>query len=162
VSSLEPPIIDASLRDALAELEAFLDGVPEERATALVLPFASRWVLSGVGFDLGRLREEAETLVKATPLSDRIVSGYVDQVAYWVSQRMLLDERDEPQPDVAAAQLELARATLEARAGLVEQEGFPRVAAGLRGALDDSSGGRPPDDRLWSALALRIAESVLP
>jgi hypothetical protein len=87
VSAAEPPIIDASLRDALAELEAFLDGVPEERAAALVLPFASRWVLSGVGFDLGRLREEAETLVNATPLSDRIVSGYADQVAYWVCIR---------------------------------------------------------------------------
>jgi hypothetical protein len=156
------PVLDESLRDALGELEDYLEGVPEERSSELVLPFASRWVLPAVGLDLGRLRDEADTFVKATPLSDRIVSGYVDHVAYWVSQRMLLDERDEPQPAVAAAQLEVARAMLAERAGLVEQEGFPRVAAGVRRALDDSSGGRPPDDRLWSALALRIAESVLP
>jgi hypothetical protein len=156
------PVLDESLRDALGELEDYLQDVPEERSSELVLPFASRWVLPELGLDLGRLREEADTLVNATPLSDRIVSGYVDHVAYWVSQRMLLDERDQPQSAVAAARLELARAVLGERAGLVEHEGFPRVAAGLRRALDDSSGGRPPDDRLWSAFALRIAESVLP
>ena len=158
----QAPLVDEPMREALAELEDFLDGVPAERAGELVLPFASRWVLPEAGFDLTRLRDEADTLVKATPLSDRIVSGYVDHVAYWVSQRMLLDEHDEPQPEVAAARLEAARATLDERAGVVEQEGFPRVAAGMRTALDESSGGRPPDDRLWSALALRIAESVLP
>jgi hypothetical protein len=156
------PVLDETLREALAELEDYLEGVAVEHSSELVLPFASRWVLPEVGLDLGRLREEADTFAKATPLSDRIVSGYADHLAYWVSQRMLLDERDEPQPAVAAAQLELARATLAARARLVEDEGFPRVAAGLRRALDDSSGGLPPDDRLWSALALRIAESVLP
>jgi hypothetical protein len=153
--------VDESLRGALAELEDYLDGVPEGRAAELVLPFASRWVLPELGLDLGRLREEADTFVKATPLSDRIVSGYAGHVAYWISQRMLLNERDEPRPDVAAAQLALARATLAERAALVEAEGFPRVAAAMRRALGDASGGRPPDDRLWSALALRIAESVL-
>jgi hypothetical protein len=158
----ESPVLDESLRDALGELEDYLEGVPDERSSELVLPFASRWVLPAVGLDLPRLRDEADTFAKATPLSDRIVSGYVDHLAYWVSQRMLLDERDEPQPAVAAAQLEVARATLGDRAALVEEEGFPRVAAGLRRALDESSGGQPPDDRLWSALALRIAESVLP
>jgi hypothetical protein len=39
------------------------------------------------------------------------------------------------------------------RGELVEGEGFPRVAAGLR---------RAEGDPLWSALALRIAESALP
>jgi hypothetical protein len=42
---------------------------------------------------------------------------------------------------------------LAERADLVEAEGCPRVAAGLRAA-----GGDP----LWTALAARIAESVLP
>src|SRR5262245_53084713 len=106
------------MRDALAELEAYLDGVPEEQAAALVLPFGSRWVLPEAGFDLGRLRDEAETMKDATPLSDRIVSGYADHLAYWVSQRMLLDEQDRPQPDQASRRLEAARATLRERAGL--------------------------------------------
>jgi hypothetical protein len=157
----ETPLIDAAMRDALAELESFLEGVPEERAAELVLPFASRWVLPAAGLDLDRLRGEAETMRNATPLSDRIVSGYSDHLAYWVGQRMLLDEHDQPQPATSAEQLAAARAALAERAAVVEAEGFPRVAAGIRQALDESSGGTPPDDRLWSAMALRIAESVL-
>jgi len=154
-------VVDESFRVALTELEDYLQHMPDERLTALVLPFASRWTLPEVGLDLGRLRDEADLLVKATPQSDRIVSGYVDHVAYWVSQRMLLDEHDEPQPAVAAAQLQTARATLAQRAELLEREGFPRVAAGLRRVLDESSGGQPPDDCLWTAFAVRIAESAI-
>ena len=97
----------------------------------------------------------------ATPLSDRIVCGHADHLAYWVGQRMLLDEHDQPQPAVSAERLAVARATLAERAAVVEAEGFPRVAVAIRRALDDSSGGEPPDDRLWSAMALRIAEAVL-
>ena len=138
--------IDDSLRAALAELEDYLDGVPDERAAELTLPFASRWVLPDLGFDLARLQEEADTFVKATPLSDRILTGYADQVGYWISQRMALDGD-------AAARLHRAEALLADRARLVEDEGFPRVAAGLR---------RAEGDPLWSALALRIAESALP
>jgi hypothetical protein len=161
-NEVQSAVLDESFRVALAELEDYLEDVPDERLTTLVLPFASRWTLPAAGLDLGRLRDEADLLVKATPQSDRIVSGYVDHVAYWVSQRMLRDERDEPQPAVAAAQLEGARATLAERAELVEREGFPRVAAGLRRVVDESSGGQPPDDCLWTAFATRIAESVLP
>jgi hypothetical protein len=138
--------VNEDLREAVAELEDYLDGVPRERSGELVLPFASRWILGDVGLDLARLREEADTLVKATPLSDRIVSGYVDHVAYWVSRRMLLDGE-------SGAQLERARAALSERAALLEAEGFPRVAGGVREAAAASD--------VWTALAERIAESVL-
>ena len=138
--------IDDPLRTALAELEDYLDGVPDERTAELTLPFASRWILPELGFDLPRLQEEADTFVKATPLSDRILSSYPGQVGYWVEQRMALDGD-------AATQLRRAEAMLAERAQLVEDEGFPRVAAGLR---------RADGDPLWSAIALRIAESVLP
>ncbi|MDA0159429.1 hypothetical protein OM076_04065 [Solirubrobacter ginsenosidimutans] len=138
--------IDDSLRTALAELEDYLDGVPDERVAELTLPFASRWVLPELGFDLPRLQEEADTFVKATPLSDRILSSYPGQVGYWVEQRMALDGD-------AATQLRRAETMLAERAQLVEDEGFPRVAAGLR---------RAAGDPLWSAIAQRIAESVLP
>ncbi len=138
--------IDDSLRTALAELEDYLDGVPDQRVAELTLPFASRWVLPELGFDLPRLQEEADTFVKATPLSDRILTSYPGQVGYWVEQRMALDGD-------AATQLRRAETMLAERAQLVEDEGFPRVAAGLR---------RANGDPLWSAIALRIAESVLP
>ena len=141
--------MDDALREALAELEDYLDGVPEDRAAELVLPFGSRWILPALGFDLPRLTEEAETFVQATPLSDRILSNYPDHVAYWVSQRMLVDT-DEGERRARA------RSELTERAQLVGDEGFPRVAA----ALSQLAAG--PDERVWSALALRIAESVLP
>ena len=153
--------LDESFRAALLELEEYLDGIAAEQVGGLVLPFASRWVLPEAGFDLTRLRAEAETLVQATPLSERILVGYVDQLAWWISQRMLLDGEEE---DLAAARtrLEQARHEIENRADLVESAGFPLVAAAFRRALEETARGEPPANLLWSAFALRIAESVLP
>jgi hypothetical protein len=138
-------VVDDALREALAELEDYLDGVPPERAAELTLPFASRWVLPELGFDLPRLQDEADTFAQATPLSDRILTSYKAHLTYWVEQRMALDGD-------AATQLARAEKMLAERAGRVEAEGFPRVADGLRAASGDP---------LWTALAERIAESVL-
>jgi hypothetical protein len=153
---------DEEFRVALAELESYLEGIADDRVGEVVLPFASRWVLGGSGLDVDRLREEADVFVKATPQPDRILAGYREQAAYWVSQRMLLDERDEPRPGGGREELARARAVLEERASLVEAEGFPRVAAAFRQLLEATAGGSPPADLLWNAMALRIAESVLP
>jgi hypothetical protein len=158
----QPDALDDAFRAALLELEEYLDGMPREQLGELVLPFATRWVLPHAGFDLARLREEADTLVQATPLSERILSGYVDQVAWWVSQRMLLDEAEEPAPEIARARLAKVRDEIENRAATVAAAGFPRVAAAFRLALEETAGGEPPANPLWSALALRIAESVVP
>jgi hypothetical protein len=138
-------VIDDELRTALAELEEHLDGVEPERAAELTLPFASRWVLPDLGFDLPRLQDEAGTFVEATPLSDRSLTSYKGHLTFWVEQRMALDGD-------AATQIARAQRMLAERAGTVEAEGFPRVAHGLRAAKGDP---------LWSALAERIAESVL-
>jgi hypothetical protein len=51
---------------------------------------------------------------------------------------------------------------IEQRAATVEAAGFTRVAEGFQLALEETAGGEPPTNLLWSALALRIAESVLP
>jgi hypothetical protein len=158
--AVEPPLIDGSLRDALAELEAYLDLHEDERLAELTLPFGSRWVLNDIGLDVTRLRDEADVLVKATPLSDRILANHVSHVTYWVSQRMMLDADETRQTERATEQLRAAAALLSERADLVETEGFPLVAQGLRASATTSSGGRPPDDALWQAMAQRIAESV--
>ena len=153
--------LDEGFREALRELDDYLDGMPREQLGELVLPFATRWVLPHAGFDLARLREEADTLVKATPLPDRILAGYADQVAWWVSQRMFLDEAEQPAPEDARTRLATAREEIENRAETVAAAGFPRVADGFRLALEETAGGEPPANPLWNALALRIAESVL-
>jgi hypothetical protein len=158
----EPEPLDDAFRAALLELEEYLDGMPRDGLGELVLPFATRWVLPQAGFDLARLREEADTLVQATPLSERILTGYVDQVAWWVSQRMLLDGGEEPDLETARTRLARVRDEIEQRATTVEAAGYPRVADAFRVALEETAGGEPPANPLWSALALRIAESVVP
>jgi hypothetical protein len=155
------PVLDEGFRAALLELEDYLANVPDDRLVELVLPFASRWVLPEAGFDLARLREEARTLVAATPLPERILDGYVGQVAWWVSQRMLLDDADEPDLASARVRLDAARVELEKRRATVAAAGFPRVADAFRRVLEETAGGEPPANPLWSALALRIAESVV-
>jgi hypothetical protein len=157
-----PEALDDEFRGALFELDEYLDGVPREQLGGLVLPLATRWTLPQAGFDLVRLRQEADTLVQATPLSERILSGYVDQVAWWVAQRMLLDDAEAPDLETAQARLAAVREAIDQRAATVEGAGFTRVAEGFRLALEETAGSEPPANLLWSALALRIAESVLP
>jgi len=159
---VRPAALDEAFREALQELEDYLEDLPGERLGELVLPFATRWVLPQAGFDLARLREEADRLVQATPLSERILAGYVDQVAWFVSQRMLLDEAEQPDPGGAQEKLATVRDEIEQRAATVAAAGYPRVAYAFRRALEETAGGEPPANPLWSALALRIAESVVP
>ena len=159
--SQAPEPLDEEFRAALFELDEYLGGMPPEQHGALVLPLATRWALPESGFDVARLREEADTLVQATPLSERILSGYVDQVGWWVAQRMLLDDAEEPDLETARARLATVRDVIERRAATVEAAGFQRVADGFRYALEETAGGEPPASPLWSALALRIAESVV-
>jgi hypothetical protein len=140
--------MNPDLHGAVAELEDYLDGVPAQRAAELVRPFATRWVLPELGFDLARLTEETQTFVAATPLSDRILSSYLGHVTYWVSQRMLLDAQ-------APRRVQRARALLETRADELGDE-FPRVAAGMRRSVERG------DEALLEALAERIAETAMP
>jgi hypothetical protein len=157
----DQPVLDDAFRHALLELEEYLHDMPDERVAELVLPFASRWALPQSGLDVVRLRDEAHLFVQATALSDRILTGYVDQVAWWVSERMLLNEDEQPDLEAAQTCLATVRTEIEQRAGLVETAGYPLVAAAFRRALEETAGGEPPANLLWRALALRIAESAL-
>ena len=53
---VRPAALDEAFREALQELEDYLEDLPGERLGELVLPFATRWVLPRAGFDLARLR----------------------------------------------------------------------------------------------------------
>jgi hypothetical protein len=160
-AKLAQPVLDDAFRHALLELEEYLHDTPDERLVELVLPFASRWTLPQSGLDLVRLREEAHLFVQATPLSDRILTGYADQVAWWLSERMLLGEDEQPDLEAARGYLTTVRAEIEQRAELVETAGYARVAAAFRRVVEETAGGEPPANLLWRALALRIAESAL-
>jgi hypothetical protein len=150
------------LREMIAELDAWLEGQPEERLVEHVLPFATEWVLPEIdGLDVDRYREEAKVFILATPIGDRVLLRFKADAAYWVGQRMLVNAEHEPEPELARSILDSAREQLGARAELLEQEGYANVAAGFRRVLAESAGGEPPADLIWSALALRIAEPYL-
>jgi hypothetical protein len=154
--------ISARLREMIAELDAWLAGEPEDELVGHVLPFATEWVLREVeGLDVDRYREEAKIFILATPLGDRVLLRFPNDVSYWVGQRMLMNEQHEPELERARGVLAAARAQIGAKADLLEQEGYLNVAAGFRRLLDESAGGEPPADLIWSALALRIAEPFL-
>jgi hypothetical protein len=82
-------------------------------------------------------------------------------MGYYMSLRLMMDEADRIEPDEAEAKLAAARAALEVRARWVESE-YPLIAEGFRCLLDETSGGTPPEDRLWRALARRIGDRYLP
>lgn len=154
--------IPAGLRDALAELEAWLEDEPDEKLAGHALVPATRWILEDVpGLDLERYVEEAKTFVVATPIWDRALGRYRKDVTYWMSQRLLMSEAHEPEPERARELLAAARGVIAERADLLDEQGFPRTAGAFRALLDETAGGEPPADLIWNGLALRIAEPFL-
>jgi hypothetical protein len=154
--------ISPGFREALDELEAWLEHEPDDALAEHALLPATRWILSDVpGLDLERYTEEAKTFVLATPIWDRALIRYRNDVTYWMSQRLLMNEADEPEPERARELLAAARAVIAERADLLDGEGFPRIARSFRALLDETAGGEPPADLVWRALGLRIAEPFL-
>jgi len=154
--------IPPTLRDGLEHLDVWLEQQPDEDVAEHVLPLATRWVLEDVeGLDVERYTEEAKTFVLATDIWDRVLKRFPRDATYWMSQRLLVDEAEQPRPDGGASILASARSLIAQRADLLESEGFEQVARAFRRLLDETAGGSPPADLIWSALALRLAEPFL-
>jgi hypothetical protein len=157
-----PAPLTPHLRELIAELDAWLPDQDEAQLVEHVLPFASEWILHDVeGLDVERLTDEAKTWVLANPLPDRVLLRFPGDASYWVGQRMLMDDEHRPDWERAGAALASAKALIAERAELLEAEGYGNVAAGFRRLLDETAGGEPPADPVWSALALRIVEPFL-
>src|SRR4051812_19417760 len=92
--------LDPQLRAMIAELDAWLPAQDDDDVVEHVLPFATEWILRDVdGLDVDRLTEEAKTFVLATPMADRVLLRYKDDVAYWLGIRMFVDEEHRPDPE---------------------------------------------------------------
>ena len=150
-----------SLRPALAELEVYLVGEPPERLVDHVLVLASTWTLGEARLDLHRYTREAQAFRQMTPEHDRVLASFPDAIASFLVYRMMMDEDDVLEPDVAAERLERVRSAIELRASWIEQD-YPLIAEGFRRLLTDTAGGTPPYDRIWHALARRIGDPGLP
>jgi hypothetical protein len=158
VADLLPP----HMHELFAELESWLVGQPDALLAGYALVPATRWVLEDVpGLDVARYDEEARVFVVATPIWDRVLLRYEQDVTYWMAQRLMMNENHEPEPARARELLDSARRVIAERADLLEREGFARTAQSFRALLDESAGGEPPTDVIWKALGLRIAEPYL-
>jgi hypothetical protein len=153
--------IPEGLRPALMELEAFLEGEPPEKLSGYVLVLGSTWVLGAAGFDLDRYSREAREFYKLTPEHDRVLTSFPDAMASYLVYRLMTNEHEELEPDVAAGRLARVKAALEERAQWAECD-FPLVAEGFRRLLAETEGGTPPYDAVWHALARRIGDPGLP
>lgn len=158
---VEHPELPESLRLALSELEAYLVGEPPERLADHVLVLASTWTLGEAGLDLDRLAQDARQFRQLTPEHDRVLASFPDAIASYLVYRMMMDESDVLEPDVAAERLERVRSAVEVRASWIEAE-YPLIAEGFRRLLADTADGTPPYDRIWHALARRIGDPGLP
>ena len=154
------PIPDG-LRPALAELEAYLNGEPPEKLAEYVLVLASTWVLGDAGFDLDRYYREAKAFHDVTPEHDRVLTSFPESMGFYLSLRLAMNEQGEFEHERAQAQLEAARAALRTRIEWVAGE-YPLIAQGFQRLLDETEGGKPPEDRLWHAMARRIGDRYLP
>jgi hypothetical protein len=157
---VESPIPE-TLRPVLAELESFLEGEPPERLSQHVLVLASSWVLPTAGFDLDRYAREAREFYRVAPEHDRVLTTFPDAIASYLIYRLMTNEAEELEPEIAAERLARVRAALELRAQWVDGE-YPLVAQGFRRLLEETEGGTPPYDPLWHALARRIGDRGLP
>ncbi|HEY7536541.1 MAG TPA: hypothetical protein VH721_01010 [Gaiellaceae bacterium] len=153
--------IPPDLRDALAELEAFLESDPPEKLSERALVLASSWVLADAGFDLNRYYREAKVFYDVTPEHDRVLTSFPESMGFYLSLRLMMDEHDEIHPDEAQQHLDAAREALALRAGWVADD-YPLIAEGFRRLLEETRDGKPPDDRLWHAMARRIGDRYLP
>ena len=153
--------IPEGLQPALAELEAYLVGEPEETLSTHILVLASTWVLGDAGFDLDRYYAEAKTFYEITPEHDRVLTSFPESMGFYLSLRLTMNEAGEVEPERARRELDAARTALEERARLVEAD-YPLIAAGFRRLLEETKDGTPPEDRLWHAMARRIGDRYLP
>jgi hypothetical protein len=153
--------IPDGLRPALAELEAFLRDEPPEKLSGHVLVLASTWVLGAPGFDLDRYYLEARSFYDITPEHDRVLTSFPDAMASYLIYRLMTNESEELEPDLALGRLHRARAAIEERAQWTEDD-FPLIAEGFRRLLTETEGGTPPYDAIWQALARRIGDRILP
>src|SRR3954453_23721676 len=89
--------IPATLRDGLEHLDVWLAQERDDAVAEHVLPLATRWVLEDVeGLDVARYTEEATTFVLATNIWDRVLKRFPKDITYWMSQRLLADEDEQP------------------------------------------------------------------
>lgn len=141
---------DASMKDALADVEPLLDGMDEderdERGPAL-----ARAAAPALAVDLELLKDEGYRYVASYPPEGSEGVDVVGMAASWLTRRMTLDGDD--------ARLAMRR-FLGVLAEEVEVE-MPLTAATIDRLLEEPMPAHPPKDALFLALARGLVEEAI-
>jgi hypothetical protein len=141
---------DASIKEALAEVEPLLEGMDEDERNERG-PVLGRAATSALAVDLELLKDEGYRFVATFPPAGSDGIDVVGKAAIWLTKRMTVDGDD--------ARLAMRR-FLAVLAEEIEIE-LPLTAATIDRLLEDPMPERPPNDALFFALARGLVEEAV-
>ena len=141
---------DASIRDALADVEPLLEAIDEEERVERG-PVLARAAAPALAVDLALLRDEGYRYVATFPPEGSEGVDVVGKAAAWLTRRMTIDGDD--------ARLAMRR-FLAVLAEEIEVE-MPLTAATVDRLLEEPMPSHPPKDALFLALARGLVEEEI-
>ena len=141
---------DASIKEALADVEPLLDGMDEDERVERG-PVLARAAAPALAVDLELLKDEGYRYVASYPPEGSEGVDVVGMAASWLTRRMTLDGDD--------ARLAMRR-FLAVLAEEVEVE-MPLTAATIDRLLEEPMPAHPPKDELFLALARGLVEEAI-
>jgi hypothetical protein len=141
---------DASIKEALAEVEPLLEGMDEDERSERG-PVLARAAAPALAVDLELLKDEGYRFVATFPPAGSEGIDVVGKASIWLTKRMTVDGDD--------ARLAMRR-FLAVLAEEIEIE-MPLTAATIDRLLEDAMPAHPPNDALFLALARGLVEEAV-
>ena len=141
---------DASIKEALAEVEPLLEGMDEDERSERG-PVLARAAAPALAVDLELLKDEGYRFVATFPPAGSEGIDVVGKASIWLTKRMTVDGDD--------ARLAMRR-FLAVLAEEIEVE-MPLTAATIDLLLEDAMPAHPPNDALFLALARGLVEEAV-
>ena len=141
---------DASIKEALAEVEPLLEGMDEDERRERG-PVLARAAAPALAVDLELLKDEGYRFVATFPPAGSEGIDVVGKASIWLTKRMTVDGDD--------ARLAVRR-FLAVLAEEIEIE-MPLTAATIDRLLEDAMPPHPPNDALFLALARGLVEEAV-
>lgn len=141
---------DASIKEALADVEPLLDGMDEDERLERG-PVLARAAAPALAVDLELLKDEGYRFVATFPPEGSEGIDVVGKAATWLTRRMTVDGDD--------ARVAMRR-FLAVLAEEIEVE-LPLTAATIDRLLDEPIPAHPPKDALFLALARGLVEEAV-
>ena len=141
---------DASIKEALADVEPLLDGMDEDERVERG-PVLARAAAPALAVDLELLKDEGYRYVASYPPEGSEGVDVVGMAASWLTRRMTLDGDD-------------ARLAMRRFLGILAEEveiAMPLTAATIDRLLEEPMPAHPPKDELFLALTRGLVEEAI-